>query len=175
MAEFREVADETKDLFHEVLDGTGIPQWVEFALLANDDLKEIYQVRKLGDLFEFLADGTNVAVVINEEIFDQLTPELKNLVFVEALGGVVVDDNDRIKIEPYDFTTYTGFLAKYGNEQVITFKESIKSLFDAKIQKEAEEKAAKKAKRKKKATIADGLETDLTLTSPDDYSTEEDE
>jgi len=175
MAEFRHVTNETKELFYKVLENTGIPNWVEFALLANDDLKEIYQVKKLSDLFEFLSEGTNIAIVLNEEIFEQLPLDLQELVFIEALGGVVVDENDRLKIEAFDFTTYTGFLAKYGNEEVIRFKESIKSLYDAKAQKEEEEKAAKKAKRKKKATISSGI--DLLpdgLTATSEYSLEED-
>ena len=54
MANYRQVSDETEKLFYGVLDNTAIPNWVEFKLLANDDLKELYQVRKLSELFEYL-------------------------------------------------------------------------------------------------------------------------
>jgi len=148
MADFREVSDETQKLFNEILDSTTIPQWVEFKLLANDDLKEVYQVRKLSDLFEYLADGTNIAVVLNEEIFDEIQDlDLQKRILEEALGGVVVDENDKIKIQAFDFTTYSGFLEKYGADDVIVMKMSIQSLFDAKKQREEEEKERKKAER----------------------------
>lgn len=151
MANYREVSDETKSLFYDVLDNaTSIPQWVEFKLLANDDLKEMYQVRKLSDLFEYLADGTNIAVVINEEIFDELGDVgIQKRVIEEALGGVTVDENDKIKLQTFDFTTYSGFLEKYGADDVILMKLSIQSLFDQKKEREEEEKARAREEKKK--------------------------
>lgn len=150
MADFREVSDETQTLFNSILDNTTIPNWVEFKLLANDNLKEIYQVRKLSDLFEYLSEGTNIAVIINEEIFDDLGDvEIQKRVLEEALGGVVVDENDKIKLLAYDFTSYSGFLEKYGADDVIVMKLSIQSLFEQKKQREEEEKARIREEKKK--------------------------
>jgi len=148
MANYRQVSDETEKLFYGVLDNTAIPNWVEFKLLANDDLKELYQVRKLSELFEYLADGTNIAVVLNEEIFDELEEEVQKKVVEEALGGVIVDENDKIKLQAFDFTTFSGFLEKHGADDVILMKLSIQSLFDQKKQREEEEKARIKEEKK---------------------------
>lgn len=150
MANYTKVFDETKSLFYEVLDGTSIPQWVEFQLIANNDLKELYRVNKLSDLYEFMTDGKNIVVCINEEIFDGLQLDMKKKILEELLGGIVVDEKDKIKIEAFDFTTHSGFLAKYGADEVIKLKESVKSLFDVKREKEEQEKAEAKAAKKKK-------------------------
>lgn len=150
MAEYRQVSNETENLFNQTLDNTSIPNWVEFKVLANDNLKELYQVRKLSDLFEYLAEGTNIAIIINEEIFEQLPDFLQKLVLEEALSGVVVDENDKIKLNAFDFNTYSGLLEKHGPDEIIKLKESIISLFTAKQEKEEEEKEARKQARKKK-------------------------
>ena len=68
----------------------------------------------------------------------------------ECLAGVSVSDSDAVSYNKPDFTTFRGVLEKYGHESIITIKESIKSLYDAKKQQEDEEKAAKKASKGKK-------------------------
>jgi len=127
-----EVLDETSVLFEKVLGSTSIPNWVEFKVLGNNDMKDVYQVKKLSELYEFIADGMNIVVVINEEIFDQLTEDQKTLLFEEALSGVLVSESDKISLEGFDFNTYGGMLFKHGLYKMVTLKESIKSLFDIK-------------------------------------------
>jgi len=61
-----------------------------------------------------------------------------------------VSDSDTVSLEKPDFNTHTGVLQKYGDQSVIQLHESIKSLFDAKKQREDEEKAATKGKRGRK-------------------------
>ena len=147
MANYLEVSDETKKLFMDVVNNTSIPNFVEFELLCNNKQKQLYKIMKLNDLVETLTDGINFVIVINEEIFDQLTDEQQKIALDECLAGISVNDNDVISQEKPDFSTYTGVLQKYGHEDIIVLHESIKSLYDAKKQKEDEEKAAKKGKR----------------------------
>jgi hypothetical protein len=150
MANYLEVSEETKKVFGSVLDNTSIPKFVEFELLSNNKQKFLYKIMKLNDLVERLTDGINFVVVINEEIFDKLTPEQQKIALDECLAGISVNENDVISLEKPDFSTYAGVLQKYGHEDIIVLHESIKSLYDVKKQKEEEEKAAKKGKRGRK-------------------------
>jgi hypothetical protein len=147
MAKFEEVSEETKKLFIDVHDKTNIPHWVEFEMLVNNKQKQLYRITKLNDLVETITDGINFVIVINEEIFDQLTDEQKRVALVECLAGVSVSENEAVSLEKPDFSTYRGVLQKYGHEDIITLHESVKSLFDKKKQEEDERKAAGKGKR----------------------------
>ena len=150
MAKYEKVSDDIQKVFDGVLDATSIPQWLVFEVLTNNTQKDIYVVKKMSDLFESLTDGLNFVIVINEEILDQLDVEQQKVLFDECLAGVSVSDSDAVSYNKPDFTTFRGVLEKYGHESIITIKESIKSLYDAKKQQEDEEKAAKKASKGKK-------------------------
>jgi hypothetical protein len=147
MSKFLEINDDVQKLFDEVLSNTSIPQWVEFKVLANNSQKDIYVVKKLSELYEYIADGTQIVILINEEIFEQLEYNQKKILIEEMLTGVNVNpDNDKISLDSFDFTTYSGMLNKYGTEDMIRLKESLRSLFDQKKQKEDELKESKKKK-----------------------------
>ncbi|MFW6243479.1 MAG: putative metallopeptidase [bacterium] len=140
MSKFVDVYPETQELFDQVLESTLIPNWVEIKLMANNSQKELYTIRKVNELFEVLTNGLSIVLILNEEIFDKLEEEQQKLVFEEALTGVHVSDTDKISIEKYDFSTYSGMLQKHGDETMIKLKESIISLFDEKRQEEAKQK-----------------------------------
>jgi hypothetical protein len=150
MAKFEKASEDAEKFFEEVREKTTIPQWIEFRVLCNNKQKIPVDVKKNSDLVEVLTEGVNFAVIFNEEIFDQLPDDMKEIAVVEKLAGVSVDDNDKISLVKEDFNTYTGVLQKYGDAPIIRFKESVKSLYDKKKQEEDEAKAAKKGKRGKK-------------------------
>mgnify|MGYP000894301559 CR=1 FL=1 len=148
---FEEVSPDVEKLFDEVRDKTSIPQWIQFKVLCNNkQKKEVIKAVKSNDLVETLTEGVNFAIIINEEIFNQMPDDMKKMAIDECLAGVAVSDSDAVSLEKPDFTTYSGVLAKYGDNEVIKLKESVKSLYDAQKQKEDEEKAARKGKRGRK-------------------------
>ena len=150
MAKIEKASQDMEDLFDKVKDTTTIKDWLKFEVLCNNKQKELYKIVKASDILEVLTDGVNFAVVFNEEIFDQLPDDMKEMAISECLAGVMVDENDKISLEKPNFSTYRGILEKFGHEPIIRLKESIKSLYDAKKQQEDEEKANKKGKRGKK-------------------------
>jgi hypothetical protein len=151
MAKFEQASTEVEKLFDEVRDKTTIPQWVEFRVLCNNkQKKEVCKPAKLSDLMQILSEGVNFAIVINENIFNELPDDMKRIAIDECLAGVTVSESDTVGYEKPDVNTYSGTLQKYGDSSVIALHESIKSLFDAQKQKEAEEKAANKGKRGRK-------------------------
>lgn len=150
MAKIEYASEEVKKLFFEVRDKTTINKFVEFVVFQDNKMKQLYKIVKLSELVETLTDGLNFAVVINEEIFDGLPDDMKVMAIDECLAGVSVSESDAVSLVKPDFNTYTGALQKYGHEPIIVLKESIKSLYDVKKQKEDQEKAQKKEKKVKK-------------------------
>lgn len=151
MAKYEEPSQEVVELFNKVRKKTSIPVWVIFRVLCNNKQKgDPVKLFKANDLVQALTEGVNFAVVVNEDIFNQLPDNMKELAFDEVLAGVVVSETDTISLEKPDFMTYSGVLAKYGDVNVIRLKESIKSLYDVQKQKEEQEKSERKSKRKAK-------------------------
>lgn len=150
MANYTKASEELEKLFQEVRDETTINNFVIFEILNNSKQKEAYKIVKLNDLVGALTEGIDFAVVVNEEIFEKLPLDLQKIGLTECLTGVLVSETDTLSLEKPDFSTYTGVLQKFGHEQVIRLKETIKSLYDSKKEEEEKEKAQRKAKRKKK-------------------------
>lgn len=153
MTKYTKASEELENLFYEIKDTTTISEFVVIEFLNNSRQKEVCKIVKFNDLVGALTDGIDFAVVINEEIFEQLPRDLQIIQFVETLTGVSVSDTDVVSLEKPDFNTYTGVLEKYGHEEVIKLKETIKSLFDKKKEEEEMEKAQRKQKRKSKISI----------------------
>ncbi len=149
MAKIEKASEELVKQFDKIRNNTAIPHWIEFELFNNNKQKELYKINKTNDVTEVLTDGINFTIVFNEEIFDGLPEDMQNMAIVEALAGVSVSDNDAVSLEKPDFVTYSGMMIKYGDEAVIRYKESITSLFNEKKQRENEEKAMKKNRKRK--------------------------
>jgi hypothetical protein len=149
MAKIQKASDEMVNLFDKVKDTTTVKEWLTFEVLCNNKQKELYKIVKANDLMEALTDGLNFAVIFNEEIFDQLPDNMKEMAIVECLAGVCVNENDVVSLEKPNFSTYRGVLQKYGHDPIIVLHESIKSLYDAKKQAEDQAKAEKKEKKPK--------------------------
>jgi len=150
---YEKASEEVQKLFDSVLKTTSIPQWIEIELLSNNNQKQLHKINKFNNLVEKLTDGLNFAIIINEEIFEQLSGDMQKIAFVECLSGISVSEKDTVSLEKPDFYTYTGVLQKYGHESIIGLKETIKSFYDQKKQKEDAAKAAKKEKKVRKKKL----------------------
>jgi len=139
MSKYTDVTEDTTKLFHKVLDSTTIPDWLEFKLYCDCTLKDVYKLVRCNELIQEATSGINFILVINEEVLEKLEPKQQELLIEEALCGVLVDENDRIKNTPPDFTTYKGMMRKYGVEEMIRLKESMFGALEQKQEKEAEE------------------------------------
>jgi hypothetical protein len=62
----------------------------------------LYTIVKLNDLVETITEGVNFAVVFNEDILEQLTPEQQEMAIIECIAGVSV-------IKRYGFAGKTKF------------------------------------------------------------------
>jgi len=150
MAKFEEASEDIVKIFDGVRDSSTIPQWVEFKVLCNNkQKKEVVKLVKSNELVELLTEGLNYVVVVNEDIFNELPIDMQKMAFDECLAGVGVSETDTLSVEKPDFNTHTGVLKKYGHELIITFHESVKSVYDVQKQKEDEAKALTKGTGKR--------------------------
>lgn len=153
MAKIERASEDVVNLFGKIREKTSIPHWIQFEVFSNEKQKELYKINKTNDVVELLSDGINFTIVFNEEILEGLPADMQEIAIDECLAGVSVSDSDTVSYEKPDFITRTGVLLKHGDESVIRFKESVKSLFDAKKQREDEEKARTKGKRGRKTNL----------------------
>jgi len=146
-----ELSQDLQVEFDNVLDSTSLPHWMEIKVIDDIKLKtDLYQVKKANDLISFFADSdVNIVIVVSEDTLYELPIEYRALAFEEMLTGISVDENDRIKISSPDISTFSGMLVKHGNEKVIQLKESVKSIFQQRDEKEKQEKASAKLVKKK--------------------------
>ena len=151
MSKYIELSEENEKLFREVLNETNIPEWLVFRAFDNDKQKRVCEIGKTTDIVQAISDGVNFTIIFNEEIFDGLTPLQQRIALHECLAGVAYDpEKDSISLTKPDINTHSSILKKYGNDDVIAFKESEKSLYEAKKVREDEEKAVLKASKTKK-------------------------
>lgn len=146
----RMIGDEQYEAYLTLIDGVRenltLPHWVEIGWYENLTMKDMYRVKKLPEILEDATSGLNIIVEINLDIFDKLTDEMQIMVIDEILAGITVNpEGDKISLEKFDISTYSGILEKYGDIEVIAMKETIKSLFDEKLQFEKDEKERQKA------------------------------
>ncbi|MFW5847914.1 MAG: hypothetical protein ACOCVF_03260, partial [bacterium] len=83
--EYREVTDETKELFELAISDLGLDHYIEFQIVDADLKKSIYEVKKMTPLNKYLSK-TDIVLLINEEVFLQLESEHQKMVLDEALA-----------------------------------------------------------------------------------------
>ena len=149
MAKYEEPFEDTQDLYNKLIIAADLSNYVKITILTNNRAKEIFKVNKANELLKYRT-GDDIIIVINEKIFEELTPEQKKIVAEESLASISFDaENDKIIISKPDVVTFSGVLGKYTFETWNTLRESIKSLYDAEKQAEDEAKALTTPKSKK--------------------------
>jgi len=139
MAKYEQPFEDTQEIFGRAIDATGLQNYITITVLSNNKSKKIFDVIKANELVKFRT-GDDVFIVLNEKIFEGLTDEQKAIVAEQALAFISFDsENDKLVITKPDFLEHTGILAKYGFDIINVLKESIKTLYQAEEQEEAED------------------------------------
>jgi hypothetical protein len=141
MAKYTEVFEETQDLYNQLIERAGLSNYVNITILANDKAKDIFKVNKANELLKYRT-GDDIIIILNEKIFDQLTPEQREIVAEESLASIHFNtEKDKIEISKPDVVTFSGILAKHGFDNWNVLRESIKSLYNVEKQVEDESEA----------------------------------
>lgn len=151
MRKLEEASEDVVKIFEEVLDGTTIPQWVEFKVLCNNKQKnEVCKLNKANEVIEVLTDGIAFIITINESIFDMLPDDLQRMEIDKCLAGVEVSETDTLSKSKPDFFAHSGVIKKYGYDKLVVLKESIESLYIKQKEDEDALKVMTKGKRGRK-------------------------
>lgn len=139
MARFEEPYEDIESLFDEVVvNQSTLPPSVNIKLLADNKSKKIFKVSRANDLLKYRT-GDDVIIIINQNIFEQLTDAQKMIVAEEAVAYIGYDmDKDKVSITEPDFLAHSGILRKHSFEVIENVRETIKSLYDADNQAEDE-------------------------------------
>lgn len=146
MAKIYEVSEETMNLFLKKLGETGQQNYFTIDVVGKEMKNDIYKVAKAND---YVQDKMKIDVIImlDEEIFDTLGEDDKNLIVTEALCGLVYNpEKDALTLEKPDIQTFGGILEKFTNEAVLR----VKTLINLALKQRADLKADKKAEGKTK-------------------------
>lgn len=139
MARYEEPFEDTQSLFNEVIESTGLNNFINITVLANNKAKEIFKVNKSNELLKYRT-GDDVIIVLNENIFEKLTDEQKRIVVEEAIAYISFDsEKDKVIITQPDFMAHSGILRKHTFNTIEVVRESIKTLYQA--EKQAEDEA----------------------------------
>lgn len=138
MIKYEEPFADILEMFEKVILGSGLDKYgVNVKLLVNNKQKELTKVIKLSELTTHLT-SEHIVITYNQSIFEQLTEGQQKMVIDEALAQIYYDaEKDKLIMVKPDLTTYSLLLQKYGYEQYVILKESVKTL----IAKKEEENA----------------------------------
>ena len=149
MAKYEEPFEDTQDLYNEVIQAAGLNQFINITVLVNNKAKDLFKVNKANELLKYRT-GDDIIIVLNEKIFEQLTPEQRRIVVEESLAGIHYDtENDKLVITKADVVTFSGILSKYSFDIWNVLQESVKTLYNA--EKQMEDEAAASTSKKAKA------------------------
>lgn len=149
MAKYEEPFEETLEIYNRLIASTGLERYVNITILTNNNAKEIFKINKANDLLKYRT-GDDIIIVLNEKVFDQLTPEQRVILAEESLASISFDtEKDKIVISKPDVVTFSGVLSKHTFEVWNILREAIKTIYTAEQQAEDEKKAATEKPKKK--------------------------
>ncbi len=150
MAKFEEPFEDTQALYNRLITAAGLDNFVNVKVSVNNKAKELFKVSKANDYLKYRTND-DVSVILNEKIFEGLTPEQKIIAVEESLSAISFDvEKDTLTISKPDVVTFSGVLSKHTFETWNALRESIKTLYAAEKEEEDKIAALKTSKTKKK-------------------------
>lgn len=138
MAKYEETFEETKTLYNQLILNSGLSNNVNITILTNNRAKDIFKVNKANELLKYRT-GDDIIIVLNEKIFDQLTPEQRVIVAEESLASISYDlENDKLVISKPDVNAFSFLIKKVGFDKYFEMHELIKHLYAQEQEAEAE-------------------------------------
>ena len=147
---YEDLYPDTEQLINHLLDVAGLNNLIDIKMLADNKQTKIIDFKKANKLNKVLGKY-NLAIVINQRVFETLDEPTQILILQERLSGIHYDlQKDDLIINNYEIQTTAGFLDKYGWEQLKRTTDIVNASF-AQIKEEDEQmKAAAKMGSKTK-------------------------
>ena len=151
MARMDKASDDTQKLINQIMEETGLINWINVIALAVPKQKQLVKVSKANSTIEYISKQDNsVVIYVYEEAFERLNGISKELVMRDAINQIEYDgEKDKITIAAPQIAVTMGGRAKYGDSLLNAIEAGILAI----QQIEEEKKEAKEnsgGKRKKK-------------------------
>jgi hypothetical protein len=138
MAVYDNPSNETIKAFDDVLIAINLEQFGSAKIIVNDKQKDVIKIKKLTPDLKY-ALGDDLLITVNQYILERLPEIERNMCVQESLTGVSFNfETDKITLNQPDVKTYSGFLQKFGYEKYEVMRESIKTLYIAKKEEDAQ-------------------------------------
>ena len=148
MAKFTEVSDELQERFNFIRNKqTSLPDFITIKLLKNEKQKDIYSPAKANGAIEYL-NQIEFLIFVNEDIFNKLDDEARDIIIEEALAYVGFDQEKELvsKATP-DYTTFSGLQSKY-DKKLSRAKELVRTIIQQKADEAKDQKEKKQGGKK---------------------------
>jgi len=131
MAKWGQPSDETFNKINDVLIKCGLENLIDTKIIINDDQTKVVTIKKESAASKF-AYGYDLTMIINEVIYDKMTPKHQIQVIEEALAGTYYDfENDKLVVSTPE-KVHRSFIDKYGWDEYEVLVESTKTLYEQK-------------------------------------------
>lgn len=143
MSKYEDLYPDTEEMIRQLLDYMDLSNKVDVKMRADNTQKnKVVLVTKSNELNKELGKY-DIAITVNQRVFDMLDEPIKILALQEELTGVSFNyDKDKIEVKKGDIQTHSGFLSRYGYEH---YNRMITSVSAAYAQIKEEEDIAKAA------------------------------
>lgn len=150
---FGEISEDVKEVLDEVIDKTGLFNYMNIYYYSVDKQKTVLKASKLNPLAETVARKPDTVVItVREAIFERLSPNQQKMLVEDLANQILFDDEKgKITIEAPVIAMSASGWRKYGKELADTYELCLLTAQQLEEEeKEAKEmaKEAKKSKRK---------------------------
>ena len=149
---FGEISEDVKEVLDEVIDKTGLFNYMNIYYYSVDKQKTVLKATKLNPLSETVSKSPDTVVItVREVIFERLSPNQQKMLVEDTVNQILFDDEkDKISIEAPTITMTADGWRKYGKDLADTYELCLltaQQLDEEEKEAKAVAKEAKKAKR----------------------------
>lgn len=155
MAKLTTASPDIEKLVNDIAQEIGLQEMgIELTTLNAKKSKDVVKVSKANEVTEIISDKENlIVVIVYENAFDRVDEKTQAMWVRMALDCISYDmEKDKISLSTPTITVPLGFYQKYGNVAVQNAELAlltIQQIEDEEKQRKLEEKANKKAKKKR--------------------------
>lgn len=153
MSKFFETSDEYVELIENQFSKTNLDTMgINLKVLSTTKAKDVLKVSRTSAVTNYLTKGeTDILVMVYEQAFDRLTPDVQNMWAEMVLSAVSYDtEKDKLNIDTNPFGPFFNMRRKYGDVAADNLELAylaIQQIEDEEKERKEAEKAAKKTKK----------------------------
>ena len=140
MPEYLDPFPSTTEAFDKVISETGLDQYINIVILADNKAKKIFVVKKATPIHKHRVDD-DVIIVLNEFVFDKLSEKQRTIVIEDAISRISFSD-DKLSITTPDVVVNRLVLTKCGVEEYFSLQDTINLIYAQEKDRSAQESKA---------------------------------